>query len=206
MHVVTKRRWYGLLLSVALLMGSLIVLFRPSTTSSDHPIYQGKPLDYWFSQLPLASVSWVGGSNRISILPHGAARGRTYGSTRESPEAALRAIQEISTNALPFVLAKLQRRLSPLERWIQTVCSRCGMKRPIFADPLVLLAERKQAVTALLCLTPLPEESVVRIQKLCAKGNTEVSIYARAALSGGDISQYTNALMTWNTNLIPDLR
>jgi hypothetical protein len=206
MHLVARRRWYGLLLLVALLVGVLIVLFRPSITSPDLPIYQGKPLDYWFGQLPLASVAWVAGSNRVSILPHAAAGGRRYGSTLESPEAPLKAIQEIGTNAIPFVLAKLQRRLSPIQRWIQTVCSKCGMKRPLFADPLELLAERKQAVTALLCLAPLPEEPVVRIQKLCAKGDSEVTVYARAVLTGGDIKRYTNGLMTWNTNLIPDLR
>jgi hypothetical protein len=201
--MLTRGRCYGLLLSVALLAGVLIVLFLPLATSPGHPKYQGKPLDYWLSQLPLADIRWVGGSSRVSIVPRAAAGGRTYGSTLETPEASLKAIQEMGTNAIPFVFGKLQRRLSPIQKLILKVYSWRGGKRRLFADTI---AERRQAVTALLCLSPLPEEWVGRIRKLSTNGHPETRMYAQAVLIGGHINQHTNEIMTWNPKFMPDLR
>ena len=140
---------------------------------------QGKPLRYWFGQLPpdhfrgeeVGSVSagrWVMDS-----------MGRKYGSLLENPDNAQAAVRKIGTNSLPFFMVKLKRIESPTENRIQRFAFWLGFKRPWFDN---VEAQRAQATAGLMCFNPLPPQFRRELDILRTNSNGSIAEKARYVL------------------------
>jgi hypothetical protein len=147
--------------------------------------YEGKPLEYWFNQLPRTSISGagfnagVGQFGRMLIRsPSGAIR--RYGDWIETPEASAKAIGGIGTNALGFYLQKLTRHNGPIENSILKVAHALGYHGFLVDD---VDPERGQAVTALILLKPLPPGVVSELVALSTKRNRQIAAAAHCVLT-----------------------
>jgi hypothetical protein len=147
----------GLCLVVCAL--AMIFIFR---SVPKEPVYDGHPISFWFNKLPLTMVRSGGFVMSVDTLVDGG--GRLYGVKSGLPNAAFKAIQEIGTNGLPFLIGKLSRRETPkFAQSIQLWAFQHGLKHSVLPNPEI---ERAQAVTALLALKPLPPEAVAQIHQL----------------------------------------
>ncbi len=146
----------------------------------DHQSYQAKPLKYWFHQLPLTMVRNVGGKQTILMGGKMEALGLKYGSFLEEQEKTEEAIRAIGTNGVPFFLAKLGRHESATQNWIDEHAFRWGLKRRLFD---CVEAERAQAVTALIWLSPLPDESLRELIVLSTNADSAIAGSAQYVLS-----------------------
>src|SRR5690348_8696941 len=93
-------------------VGLTLVLTRPKTEPLS---YQGKSIEHWFAQLPVAVIPPPGsqfGNSRAVIKSYG----QHYGGTNGSDPASVGATEAFGTNALEFLLAKLQEHDSAAER------------------------------------------------------------------------------------------
>jgi hypothetical protein len=152
------------------------------------PKYQGKSLAYWVNELPLTGPMFPANRPTFPAKPfrqvesHFVAAlmmndrgtnfdGTTYGSIAETPNASLKAVLALGTNAIPFLLRRLEqpnRRSWIFQRWIQIVASRIGIKRRLFhVDGF----EKEQAITGLLALSPLSADAVRQIEYLSTNGS-----------------------------------
>jgi len=104
---------------------------------------------------------------------------RHYGIWSEDPEVSKRAIRAIGTDALEFYLCKLKSQDSVIQRTIQRAAFGIGVRSFLFPDAE---AEREQAVTALILLKPLPEETRVEVLKLSTNRNGQIALAARCVL------------------------
>jgi hypothetical protein len=170
----------GVILVAVLVCGLSAAHQRKSQTS-----YLGKPLEYWFNQLPMTFTSGTGFSARVMqsdrmLLRSPSGAVRTYGGWMEKPEASAKAIRAIGTNALAFYLWKLTRHIGPIESKIHKVARAVGFQDFLFAD---VSPERGQAVTALILLKPLPPGVVSELVTLSTNGNREIAAAAHCALT-----------------------
>jgi hypothetical protein len=187
-----------------ILAGGLVVLLAAPLTwnlviqsNDDLPQHEGKKLDYWFEQLPCAHVRWVAGQTRvISITPTANSHGYIYGSTIEQPWDAIRAIESMGTNAIPFLMEKLQQPDSRMVIALQKSGFRLGLDTPLFPDNHVA---RAQAMTGLLALEPLPGIWRDVLEKLSKSDSGRVAGAAKAVISGGGLEGLIK------TNLVGDL-
>jgi hypothetical protein len=131
------------------------------------PAYGGYPLEYWFNKLSPTIVS----AGSIMTADQMSMGGRTYGSQRESQNTSRSAIQNISTNGLPFLMQKLAKHEAPLANLVQLWLSKCGVRRSLFPSAEI---ERGQAVTALLALSPLSPETISKLRILSKESGTSV--------------------------------
>lgn len=189
-----KKRTKRAVLALLGVAGIPAILLRGTIGSHPKlPAYGGHPLDYWLAQAPCSGVAWLtGGVRVVGITVRVRRNGKTYGSTRESPERAIRAIQQIGTNGLPFLISMLRRHEIPLLGRAKKFLIQQGIMRAP-ADDLVV--RREQATTALLALRPLPPEWRSQILKLSTNAPNEVAASAQAVLAGGDIAK-----LQWPTN------
>ena len=115
--------------------------------------YQGKPLIYWFNQLPMTRTQGTRGSEivvaRVRELARGLKSGtvQEYGPWVEKPAASAKAIRAVGTNGLRLYLSKLSRQERPVGSRLQAAAFALGLRRFLFAN---VSAEREQAVTALI--------------------------------------------------------
>ena len=107
------------------------------------------------------------------------AMGRKYGSLLENPETALSAVREMGTNCLPFFMAKLTKKESPIENRIQKFLFYLGFKRPWFEN---VEAQRAQATAGLMCFNPLPPQFEHEIDTLRTNSNVSIAEKARYVL------------------------
>jgi len=145
------------------------------------PFYQGRPLEYWFNQLPMTSINGqTVGQSRHLLARSPSGEVKRYGAWMETPEASAKAISFIGTNALAFCLWKLTRHIGPLESKIQKIERAVGFHSFLFLDVSV---EREQAVTALILLKPLPPEVIAELGTLSTNRNQEIADAAHCALT-----------------------
>jgi hypothetical protein len=159
---------------------AFVFLARSSRTGLS---YQGKPLEDWFKQLPLAIVSTNG--TVASISGTLSMNGRLLVATTNTAEAAIKGMGKA---AVPFLCAKL---LQPDSSFPQKVCAarvwlalwtaKCGLRLPM---PHLPQLERAQAVTGLLALSPLPDEYAARLRAAGSNASPEVAAAAKYVLNG----------------------
>ena len=127
------------------------------------PAFGGKPLGYWFHELPPTMVvksNTVATAERITCL---GLFGGTYGSQQVQPSTSIAAIQEMGTSAIPFMLDRLSRHNFPFSRQLDRGAFACGLKSTWFVNRAV---ERAQAVTGLLALPSLPQSAIDHLNGL----------------------------------------
>lgn len=178
---------FGLAAGVCLLVGVSAALFlRPAL-----PQYDGQPLTYWLTNLPSVTVPYSGHSQGstsapywLPSLPSAAVPVRgtstSYKSSvfdgrigpaepsEENSRKALAAIRAIGTNALPFLMNRLQRRNPPLafDALVRRYSGNLPLIRRVLPTRYQVFVEHRQAVTGLLALCPLPPNTVVRLRKM----------------------------------------
>ena len=163
--VVMKPKHVALLLAGLAIAGTA-AYFWPSA----EPLYDGRPLSYWFHELPITMVRVPPGGVRGTISAESVViRGRRYGALKEKSHLTITAIQKMGTNAIPFLFGKLEHRQSPMTKPIEWCASKCRIKKSVFANVEI---ERAQSITALLALEPLPGNVIDRLQELRIGTNT----------------------------------
>jgi hypothetical protein len=144
--------WVTLCLAVSILLAALWLLRQPA--------YDGRPVSYWFKQLP--------------VIYHITPTPNTPAPTTPAPRAtgiadypgALAAIRAIGTNSLPLLISKLQARAPPrLIRLIRSYAGNWPVIRTLF-PPQDQANEQWQAVAGLLVLCPLPPQAEQKLRIL----------------------------------------
>ena len=148
------------------------------------PSYQGKPLEYWFNQLPMTRIDVAGFDARVKLSDRMTCRTlsgafRAWGSWMETPKDSANAICAIGTDGLAFYLRKLRQSISTREMQIVKVARAAGFHGFLFED---VYPERQQAVTALIVLKPLPPEVVSELVALSTSRDQDIAAAARCAL------------------------
>jgi hypothetical protein len=142
---------------------AIFLIFAATVTwalSNSEPGYRNKPLSYWFNQLGLT----CGGTNGAPlVMPTCSLPGRNYGNYLETDESVRAAFRGMGTNALPYLLRKLQETESVLHRPIQSTAIKLGFARL----PLPSIdVQRRQAITGLVYLRPLPDWARSQLQNI----------------------------------------
>jgi hypothetical protein len=110
----TTRSLAAWLLAGAVSLAWLLCALGLAHQQKSKASYQGKPLEYWFNQLPMTGIRAVGSgktvvqsSTLLALSPSRAVK--KYGSWQEQPEVSAAAVRAMGTNALAFYLWKLTR-------------------------------------------------------------------------------------------------
>jgi hypothetical protein len=167
------------------------------------PTYNGRSISFWFKRLPeihglrsFAVDPEAAPSSKLSYaqpststtVSYGFPLNRSLSATSTSPgtsnsapdyRTALKAIRVMGTNALPFLIRKLERR--PPSRSLQKLRYYAAKWPAIGALFCSADTERAQAVTGLLVLCPLPPDA---LQKICT---LSLDFYGPAWSQAGDL-------------------
>ena len=176
-----KRSWIFscIVVLVAIFAATYLVLIR----SNPKPLtYQGKPIECWFAQLPVTPIpppEAVFGNIRGFIK----STGQQYGSTDLLADSGIAAIEALGTNALPFLLARLQATDSVSERAVTKVATNAGVSYLPFRNADL---ERLQAVTGLIRLKTLTPEAQLLITSLQTHANPGIASAAAYILKRRD--------------------
>jgi hypothetical protein len=185
---LSKRARVLWFLAVFILVGGLACWFGITGAASRGLSYKGKPIEYWFNQLPMTKAQLVEGKETIRMsdkmrkghTPSGAVR--MYGSWVEEPQASAQAIRALGSNGIAFYFRRLKRQDLPIRNKIQQAAFRVGVGRFVFED---VDAERGQAVTALILLKPLPPGPASELVTLSKNSNGAIAAAARCVLATG---------------------
>ena len=156
-------------LAVSILVTACRLLRQPS--------YNGRPVSYWFKQLP--AIYGDPSAGKPMIYPERGAGHEAivysmkYYATPAVPATgitdypgALAAVRAIGTNGLPFLVRKLQGRPPPrLIRLMQRYAGTWPIIGTIL-PPQDLAKEQGQAVAGLLALCPLPPDAVQKLRNM----------------------------------------
>ena len=166
---VSKR--LGLLVAAGLVSAALAAaLWR-----SRWPAYGGKPLPFWFKQLPILSVNEPSARITYQLPVYKGSLGVPGPSVRDYRKA-VSAIRAIGTNSLPFLIHKLERH--PIRSRPAKLAQRYAGNLPLigefFPSERRMAIEQAQAVAGLIALCPLPPDTVLKLQTLSLdfKGET----------------------------------
>jgi hypothetical protein len=149
------KRWL-IILGVVALAGLLAVLLLALKRGTSKPLtYQGKTMDYWFTRLPVTPVP-PPGVDMGNVQGFVKSKGQQYGGNGASDSTGIEAFTAFGTNALPFLLARLQSTDSGVERNVVRAATNSGIGYlPFRAAQL----ERLQAVTGLIHLKTITPEA-----------------------------------------------
>jgi hypothetical protein len=153
--------WTGL----PMLLVLSAVLFWALWPRVSNPVSRGKRLSYWFTQLPAIAtfvgtnartsemeVTWTSVSNSLSGGPkriHSLMSSvptiiidsnwpfANFVPATERQEDTLGAIQEMGTNAVPFLMMKLRTKDSLFKQQMQKWARKLGVKSPLFESAIV---------------------------------------------------------------------
>jgi hypothetical protein len=145
------------------------------------PVTGGKPLGYWFHELPVTRIGPTNTVITFQTLTLTGVFGGIYGSQRVRPNVSTAAIRDIGIDGVPFLMAKLNRSNLPFWLQIQQLGFWCRIKRPLFVNRE---AERVQALTGLLALPSLPESTIENLRKLRRNPNPTIAAAAAMILRG----------------------
>lgn len=165
---------------------SVALLLRPAL-----PQYDGQPLNYWLTKLPSVTVPYSGYSPGsisatywLTNLPNATVPVRgtstSYKSSmfdrrigpaepsEENSRKALAAIRAMGTNALPFLMNRLQRGNPPLafDDLVRRYSGKLPIIRRVLPTRYQVFVEQRQAFTGLVALCPLPPNTVVQLRKM----------------------------------------
>jgi hypothetical protein len=143
--------------------------------------YQGKPIESWFAQLPVTHSS-VGSSSRQRKRLYQVNR-PTVGNNNVTDDSAIDAITALGTNALLFLIAKLQSLDSILERGAAKAATNAGVGYLPFRNADL---ERLQAVTGLIHLKTLTPEAKQSIESLRTNANSNIASAAAHVTALGE--------------------
>jgi len=182
-----------------LALAVLVVAFWPVR----QPTYNGRPLAFWFKRLPemhglrtfgvdpeavpSSKLSYNQPSTSSTVSYHfplnrSLSATSTSSGTSNSVQdyrTALKAIRVMGTNALPFLIRKLERR-PPLRR-LQKLRYYTAQWPAMDALLWSTDTERAQAVTGLLVLCPLPPDTLQKLRTL------SLDFYGPAWSQAGDV-------------------
>ena len=139
--------------------------------------YEGRSIDYWFSQLPVTMVS----SQRIIKVESMTVNGKQYGS-KGGASKPFAAFNHFGTNAINYLMGKLVEKDSPIERKATKVALKLGVRSLPFRHSRM---ERGQALTGLLYLKELPPETKQTLTNLSGSSRPEVAEAAKYILRRG---------------------
>jgi hypothetical protein len=177
------------IVAVAGILGALIFFF---TRHAAKPLtYRGRSIEYWFAQLPVTPIPPPGvdlGNVRVhqmNVRGFIKSTGQQYGSTNLLDDAAIDAIAAFGTNAVPFLMARLQGLDSAAEKEITKAATNTGVGYLPFRNADL---ERLQAVTGLIhvkMMTPEASQSIMSLRTNSNPGIASAAAYVlkrRAAL------------------------
>jgi len=98
--------------------------------------------------------------------------GQEYGSTGFGDLRATEVMEFFGTNAIPFLLRKLEGRDSAIEKGVTAAASKAGINSLPFRNAEL---ERSQAVTGLICLKTLPQDALHLIATLSTNSEPEIA-------------------------------
>ncbi|MHB8519971.1 MAG: hypothetical protein ACYDH9_04365 [Limisphaerales bacterium] len=168
---------------LAAILGALILVLTRQTAKS--LIYQGKSIEYWFEQLPVTPILPSGVAPavyQVNVRGFIKSTGQQYGSTNLSDEA-IDVIAALGTNALPFLLAKLQGSDSVVKREVTKAARKAGVGYLPFRNADL---ERLQAVTGLIHVKTLTPEAGQVLTSLRTNTNPEIASAAVQVLTRRD--------------------
>lgn len=136
--------------------------------------YQGRPISYWFAQLPPTFVSSQGTMHVSSMM----AMGQQYGTTGAVWQS-FAALDSFGTNAIPYFLSKLQDSDSFVEKKATHLAWKHGVKSLPFRNAI---CERAQSVTALIHLRELPPGTLQMLASLSTNAPPDIAQAAKHVL------------------------
>jgi hypothetical protein len=173
-----KRGKYFWLASGAVVITAALLLLFFDFESGSGVSFDNKPLNhYWFRQMDLTMVSTNGFVATVNTL---VLRGQRYGHYLESQMSTSNAFRQMGTNCLPFLVDKLGRHDSSLGKAIQKGLFQAGIKRVLWRSADL---ERAQAVTALVVVNHLPQETLNQIRALTRNPDPGVAASAKWVLA-----------------------
>jgi len=163
------------IVAVAGILGALIFFF--SRHAAKPLTYRGRSIQYWFAQLPVTPIPPPGvdlGNVRGFMNVRGFIKstGQQYGSTNLFDDAAIDAIAAFGTNAVPFLMARLQGLDSAAEKEITKAATNTGVGYLPFRNADF---ERLQAVTGLIHVKMMTPEASQLIMSLRTNSNPGIA-------------------------------
>lgn len=163
-----KRRILTICLILLFLSGCYWLVFKKDSDL----VYEGKSMQDWFDELPLTLLLCRGGTEytqiRTNIYSH-SQLGVTYQVDQEVSEEALLAFSHFGTNALPYLMEKVELQPKQANRWrkFYDLLGKSGIKlvQPPYwlHDPEI---RRMKAASVLLSCESLKDEAIVEFTKL----------------------------------------
>lgn len=151
-----KHRWViGVLATGAFAFLTILFLDWSSTPQPLPLTYLEQPADYWLAKVPMTIVPTERGSDTKAV-GFATSHGQNYGSANPNEVDGITAFKAMGTNALPYLLGKLQGTDNVLERALTKAAAKTSV--PTVPFRLAEL-ERLQAVTALIALEHIPTEA-----------------------------------------------
>jgi len=141
--------------------------------------YLGKPIGYWFEQLPATPVP-PPGVDLGNVQGFVKSMGQTYGGKDSSGGRSIEAITAFGSNAVPFLLRKLQGLDSAVEKAVTKAATNAGVAYLPYRQAEL---ERLQAVTGLIHLKSLPPEAEHLLGGLRANTNRDIAWAASYVLT-----------------------
>jgi hypothetical protein len=145
-------------------------------------IYQGRSIDYWFAQLPVTMVTPEGG-----VLTGGSltAFGQQYGNQQET-SLSFAALDSLGIDAIPYLVTKLVGKDSVIEQSARDLAWKAQMKP--FPTRMAAI-ESFQAVTGLIHLRKLPDETVQMLTNMSKAPESQLAAAAKYILSEINMDQ-----------------
>lgn len=169
-----------ILLGIVALCGILgMLLFVTAHRASDPLMYRGNPIEYWVAQLPVTPIP-PPGVDLGNVKGFVRAMGQQYGNTNRSDDDGLDAIAAFGTNALPFLLAKLQAVDSIVKSRITKAATDARVGYLPFRNADL---GRLQAVTGLIHVRTLTPEAGRALAALRTNSNPSVATAAAHVLT-----------------------
>jgi hypothetical protein len=150
------------LVGAAVLLLAVVLLPVPYLVRDRLPrqlIYHSEPMAEWFKRLPVTVLMTGVELNATGVIN---SRGQKYGDEASGKEA-VEAFQFFGSNAVPFLMQKLQSRDSALETETRKLADKTSLNSLPFR---LAELERQQAVTALVNLKPFPRELIPKLLAL----------------------------------------
>ena len=153
----------------AILLVSFLLL-SPKPSLEPTPLtHLGQPAEFWFAKIPVTIVG-AGARGYMNVL------GQEYGPTNLANVSGVAAFDAMGTNAVNYLLAKLEGTDSLPEKAVTSAATKARIESLPFRNAET---ERSQAVTALIDIKLLPPDARTRLEQLGS--NSELKDVAVAA-------------------------
>jgi len=147
-------------------IAGVIILWRGYQSRNEFK-YQGRPFPAWFTQLPLTLVS----SQQVMHTESITGMGQQYGGTGNVARV-FAALDSFGTNAIPYLLQKLQEEDSTIEEQATRLAVNSGVRSIPFR---LAKFERSQAVSGLIRLRDLPRDTIEALARMSISARPDVA-------------------------------